>query len=369
MSENTPIGDYTFPTGARYARFYTFTLSESSTVTVELKSSTDPYMYLMQGKGKTGAILHYNDDVTSDDRNSRISQSLSAGDYTIEATTYEIETTGTFTLTVSGLPATATPTITPTVGAGDTPTVVPTPTPTATPISGQVPPTVTPTPTPTQTSVPSNVLNRLTALETRAATQQELIATMESKITALDSRIAALESDVPSPTPTPTVTPTPTATATPSPSVGTDIGNLAPNFTLPSALNGNYTLEAFRGDKNVVLVFYRASWDPFCRSHLVELSDHYAAIEQQDAIILAVSSDNLQGALIAARDWEVQFPILYNPDRSVISEYDVLDGRVAKASTFIIDKKGVIRWKYVGSSKTDRPSPHTILQQLQALEG
>ena len=119
LSENTPLGDYSYPTGTRYARFYTFTLGEPSTVTVELQSSTDTYMYLMQGKGKTGTILHYNDDITrNENTNSRISESLSAGDYTIEATTYDVEITGSFTLTVSGLPAISTPTITPTSGAG-----------------------------------------------------------------------------------------------------------------------------------------------------------------------------------------------------------------------------------------------------------
>ena len=219
LSENTPLGDYSYPTGTRYARFYTFTLSETSTVTVELQSSADTYVYLMQGKGKTGTILHYNDDITrNENTNSRISQSLSAGDYTIEATTYDVEQTGNFTLVVSGLPAASTPTITPTSGAGDAPTVTPThtPTATATSVSGQVPPTITPTstatPTPTQTSGPSNVLNRLTALETRAATQQGLIATMESKIIALDGRVATLEADASKPMPTVTNTPTPRPT-------------------------------------------------------------------------------------------------------------------------------------------------------------
>ena len=200
LSENTPLGDYSYPSGTRYARFYTFTLSETSTITVELESSADTYMYLMQGAGKTGAILHYNDDITRNENpNSRISESLPAGDYTIEATTYDVETTGNFTLAVSGLPDASTPTATPTLGAEDTPTVTPTPVATATPVSGQETPTTTPTPT--QTSVPSNVLNRLAALETRSAMQQGLIATLESKITALDGRIAALEANSSSPTP------------------------------------------------------------------------------------------------------------------------------------------------------------------------
>ena len=117
----------------------------------------------------------------------------------------------------------------------------------------------------------------------------------------------------------------------------------------------------------MVLVFYRASWDPFCRVQIAELTDHYATIEQQDAIILAVSADN-QGAETVAYEWGAPFPILYNSDKSVITEYGLLAGNVAIPSTFIIDKSGVMRWKYIGSGRDDRPSPQTILQQLEALE-
>jgi len=177
-------------------------------------------MYLMQGTGKTGKIEYYNDDiVVNENPNSRISQSLTASDYTIEATTYDVGTTGSFTLTVSGLPDTATPTAIPTLGAGDSPTATPTP------IPGQATPTFMPTrtatptttPTPTQPPATDNVLNRLTALETRVATQQALIATQVSKITVLDSRIATIEADASTPTPTATATPVSIFVATPTP--------------------------------------------------------------------------------------------------------------------------------------------------------
>ena len=220
LSENTPLGDFNYPSGTRYARFYTFTLRAPSAVTMELNSSTDTYMYLMQGTGKTGTVLHFNDDiVVNENTNSLISESLPAGDYTIEATTYDVETTGSFTLTVSGLPDASTPTVTPTSGVGDTPTVTPTP------ISGQATPTPTPTstptrtPTPASTTVPTDVLNRLSALETLAVRQQGLISTLDSKVTALDSRVATLEAGASRPMQTPTVT----ATSVPSTSTPTPI--------------------------------------------------------------------------------------------------------------------------------------------------
>ena len=38
------------------------------------------------------------------------------------------------------------------------------------------------------------------------------------------------------------------------------VGDLAPDFTLESYDEGIVTLSDFRGDKNVILVFYRGHW-------------------------------------------------------------------------------------------------------------
>ena len=83
-----------------YARFYTFTLDEASDVTITLKSDEDTYLYLLDGHGKSGSVVAENDDLDDDNRDSRIMKRLDAGDYTIEATTYDENTAGSFTLTV-----------------------------------------------------------------------------------------------------------------------------------------------------------------------------------------------------------------------------------------------------------------------------
>jgi len=64
------------------------------------------------------------------------------------------------------------------------------------------------------------------------------------------------------PDPTPELISVPTAEPEPLPLVayGNDIDKAAHPFMLPSALGQEYSLESFRGDKNVVLVFYRAFW-------------------------------------------------------------------------------------------------------------
>ena len=56
--------------------------------------------------------------------------------------------------------------------------------------------------------------------------------------------------------------PTPLPEATPEPNivVGTDVGDTAPGFTLASTAGVDRSLESYRGDKNLVVVFYRAFW-------------------------------------------------------------------------------------------------------------
>ncbi len=99
-----------------YARFFTFTLSESVDVTVTLESSVDTYLYLYKGTHGDGmTLLCESDDyegqvvgqscdkiafALDSELDSGLVASLDAGDYTIEATTYEAEDTVGFTLTV-----------------------------------------------------------------------------------------------------------------------------------------------------------------------------------------------------------------------------------------------------------------------------
>ena len=84
--------------GDTFARFFTFGLDEEADVTVMLESDEDAYLYLMRGEGRSGRILHENDD--HDGTNPRIRTTLQPGIYTAEATTFEIGATGDFRISV-----------------------------------------------------------------------------------------------------------------------------------------------------------------------------------------------------------------------------------------------------------------------------
>ena len=72
----------------RYARFYSFTLNQQTEVQIDLTSSQDTYLYLLRGADANGTVVTDNDDFEAVSTNSRITETLAAGTYTIEATTY-----------------------------------------------------------------------------------------------------------------------------------------------------------------------------------------------------------------------------------------------------------------------------------------
>ena len=80
--------------GTRYARYYAFTLDAPSRITVTVSSTEvrDTYLYLLRGSGNEGEIVNRG--------TSEIVEQLYTGTYTIEATTYNLETAGAFTLTM-----------------------------------------------------------------------------------------------------------------------------------------------------------------------------------------------------------------------------------------------------------------------------
>ena len=96
-----------------YSRYYKLTLSEQAEVTITLESSADTYLYLLAGADRDGRVSHENDDHATlvnteacadasglEQYDSCITASLGAGDHTIEATTFDPDTEGTFELTV-----------------------------------------------------------------------------------------------------------------------------------------------------------------------------------------------------------------------------------------------------------------------------
>ena len=102
VSGQWAVGCDSRESGRGHSRYYSFTLTSEAYVTITLESSdADTYLYLRQGNSRSGNALKENDDVESGNTDSQIADTLAAGTYTIEATTYSAGETGSFFLTIS----------------------------------------------------------------------------------------------------------------------------------------------------------------------------------------------------------------------------------------------------------------------------
>ena len=84
-----------------YARSYMFTLTEATHVVINLTAPEDPYLFLLDSSRMK---VHESDNITTRNLNSRIDETLAAGTYTIEATTYFPARMGTFHLSIGVFP-------------------------------------------------------------------------------------------------------------------------------------------------------------------------------------------------------------------------------------------------------------------------
>jgi peroxiredoxin len=141
------------------------------------------------------------------------------------------------------------------------------------------------------------------------------------------------------------------------------VGDLAPDFTLPSVSGEKVTQSQYRGKKTVVLSFVPAAWTPVCSDQWPGYNIVKDLFDRNDATLLGITVDNIP-TLYA---W---FPVLsdFYPHGKVAETYGVLrsDGTSERA-LFVIDKKGVIRYIDVHDINK-RPSLEILIRELETLK-
>jgi peroxiredoxin len=140
-------------------------------------------------------------------------------------------------------------------------------------------------------------------------------------------------------------------------------------------------LKNYRGKKNVVLVVTRGyvtsegkgSFCPYCTTQTTRLIAQYDEFTKRDAEVLLVfpgPKDHVeQFVKKAERGIELEptpFPVLLDENFAAVDKLGIR-GDLAKPSTYIIDKKGQVRFAYVGTNSGDRPSVKALLQQLDQI--
>lgn len=137
------------------------------------------------------------------------------------------------------------------------------------------------------------------------------------------------------------------------------------------------------GKRNLVLVFtrgYNGSICPYCSAFTSGLISNFPAIAERDTNVLVVypiakpdDSQRLQDFLQATFQKtspgvsQTPFPVVLDIGLKAVDALGIRKD-LAKPATYILDKKGQVRFAYVGSALSDRPSIKVILKQLDAIK-
>jgi peroxiredoxin len=129
------------------------------------------------------------------------------------------------------------------------------------------------------------------------------------------------------------------------------IGTSAPDFTLMDQHGSPVTLSSFKGQKNVVILFYPFAFSGICTGELCALRDDLAAFQNDDVQLLAISCDPMYAQRAFAEQEGYKFPVLADFWRhgGAAKAYGVFDDArgCAVRGTFIVDKNGNLVWQIV----------------------
>ncbi|WP_322494255.1 thioredoxin-dependent thiol peroxidase [Chloroflexus sp.] len=138
------------------------------------------------------------------------------------------------------------------------------------------------------------------------------------------------------------------------------VGDIAPDFTLPNEAGEPVSLSQFRG-KRVILYFYPKDDTPGCTSQACGFRDAYPEIAEKNAVVIGISPDSTKSHAKFKTKHNLPFILLADEQHSVAEAYGVWGEKSMMGkkymgiirSHFVIDEEGRIAQAEVKVSPAD----------------
>ena len=151
---------------------------------------------------------------------------------------------------------------------------------------------------------------------------------------------------------------------------GIQVGDKAPDFTLPSQSGEPVRLGDRLGERVVVLYFYPKDDTRGCTAEACAFRDSHEVFTDAGAEVIGVSSDSVGRHAAFADQHKLPFTLLSDQDGQVRKRYGVpavlgvLPGRV----TYVIDRQGTVRHVFNSMTNISRHVGDAleVVRQLQA---
>jgi peroxiredoxin len=149
------------------------------------------------------------------------------------------------------------------------------------------------------------------------------------------------------------------------------VGQPAPPFELNASTGETVTLAEYTGKGPTVLLFVPLAFTPVCTNELRTMRDDYESYQDFGARVLAASVDSQFTLKVWADQLKLPFPLLsdFNKEaaRAYGALYEDLMGLkgVAKRAAFVIDKEGIVLYRWVTEDADVMPNFDEIKEALR----
>jgi len=152
-----------------------------------------------------------------------------------------------------------------------------------------------------------------------------------------------------------------------------EVGGLAPGFTLFDQDRRERRLGEFRG-KKTLLAFFPGAFTSVCTREMCTFRDSIAELQRLEAQVVGISVNDPWSNKGFAEQNRLGFPLLSDYERRVVRLYGVplvdlgLKGyTAAQRAVFILDRDGVVRFKWVSDDPRREPDYKELSEALSQI--
>ena len=151
------------------------------------------------------------------------------------------------------------------------------------------------------------------------------------------------------------------------------VGDLAPDFELPDDAGKMLRLSDLCLERVVLLLFYPADFGMICSIQMGELRDINEEFLAAGVMVLPLGTNSIRSHAAWKEAMRLPFPLLADEEAKVTREWnmacdddDLLRNRACRGA-FIIDRKGIVRYRWIPPTPHQGPDVPSLLRESTAI--
>lgn len=141
------------------------------------------------------------------------------------------------------------------------------------------------------------------------------------------------------------------------------MGQKVPDFSLFDSEGRERKLSEFTQKGSVTVLFFPFAFSGVCDREMCTFRDGLVGTTSQTGNVVGISTDSVFTLKVFAETYNLGFPLLSDYNKKVIKAFDVVQDPwvemgyrgVAKRAAFVIDRKGILRYRWVSDDPGQEP--------------